>query len=114
MIRALLVFALAVLLAACGEKIQGVPDYGTNQTLPPIEIRWRTRAEIERVYAQNGHTLKEGYGLGGLMGYDQNGKAIIYAPIPTNVNDKATCTLGHEVLHVAWGPYHSNHGEKLK
>lgn len=42
----------------------------------------------------------------GFAGYADDGTAVVYTLPPNRVDDAVTCTLGHEVMHVALGEYH--------
>lgn len=42
----------------------------------------------------------------GFSGPDQYGKCHIYVRRPSNIDDEATLTLGHEILHCIDGKYH--------
>ena len=102
MIRALIV---ALLLTGCGERVQGAPEPGAVVQLPPIEWRVVDRAGLEAVYRNSGQALGDGDRLSGFAGY-RDGKAVVYTLPPRAVDDAATCTLGHEVMHIALGDYH--------
>lgn len=103
--KQLLIILLAVTLVACGERVQGAPESGAVVQLPPIEWRVVDRAELEAVYRNSGQELADGDRLSGFAGY-RNGQAVVYTLPPRTVDDAATCTLGHEVMHVALGSYH--------
>lgn len=107
MLLTLLAAALALLLASCtgGEKITSAPAAGDVIQLPEIEWRVVDRAELERVYLAAGMPLTAGQELQGFAA-KQGGRTIIYTLPPARVDDAATLTLGHEVLHVALGAYH--------
>lgn len=96
---------LALVLTGCGERVQGAPDPGTTVSLPPIEWRVVSRAELEAVYRNSGQALAEGDRLHGFAGY-RDGQAVVYTLPPRTVDDAVTCTLGHEVMHIALGAYH--------
>ncbi len=50
--------------------------------------------------------LEQGQQLEGFTGITPDGLHIVYTLPPSTVDDAATCTLGHEVLHVVLGEYH--------
>lgn len=89
-------------LAACAEKID-VPEGPHN-----IAFEWRVvdKATLRAVYANSGMPVTSDDHLDGFTGYDATGTWVIYTTAPTRLNDRATCTLGHEVLHIAAGDYH--------
>ena len=101
----LVLIATLMLLAACGQSIAPQAQPGDVHQLPPIEWRVVDRTELERVYRNSGMPLESGQSLQGFVGR-ANGKTIIYTLPPRTVDDQATVTLGHEVLHVALGSYH--------
>lgn len=96
---------LGLLLAGCGEQVQGAPEPGAVVQLPPIEWRVVDRAGLEAVYRNSGQALHDGDRLHGFAGY-RDGQAVVYTLPPRTVDDAATCTLGHEILHIALGDYH--------
>ena len=49
--------------------------------------------------------LSDGQKLHGFAGM-QGGKAVIYTTPPRHVDDQAALTLGHEIMHIAFGSYH--------
>lgn len=104
MIRAL-ALAIALLLAGCGERIDPAPVAGDVHQLPQIEWRIVGAPELRRVYADAGMPLAAGDKLHGFVG-EQSGRVVIYTLPPRRVDDQPTCTLGHELLHVAIGDYH--------
>lgn len=93
------------LLTACGERVEPQPRPGDVHSLPPIEWRVAGRAELERVYRESGMPLGEHDKLHGFAGY-RDGHAVVYTLPPVRVDDQATCTLGHEIMHIALGDYH--------
>ena len=102
--RALLLAPL--LLAACGEPVQGAPAPGDNLALPPIEWRVRDRVALEQAYRDSGMITGERDKLHGFAGYADDGAAVVYTLPPQRVDDAVACTLGHEIMHVALGSYH--------
>lgn len=64
-----------------------------------------SRAELEAVYRNSGQAVPEGGRLHGFAGY-RDGRAVVYTLPPRTVDDAVTCTLGHEVMHIALGAYH--------
>lgn len=97
---------LLLLLTACtGERIDQSPQPGSTIQLPPMEWRVVSEDELRRVYVEAGMPLTDGQKLHGFAGM-QGGKTVIYTMPPRRVDDQATLTLGHEVLHVAIGDYH--------
>lgn len=101
----LLVLTLA--LAGCGgQSIDNAPQPGENIQLPPIEWRVRDRAGLESAYVNSNMRITKGDRLSGFAGWDGD-RAVVYTLPPARVDDAATLTLGHEVMHVALGSYHS-------
>lgn len=96
---------LALLLTACGERIAPTPTDGDTHALPPIEWRIRSRVELEAIYRHSGMALHDGQKLEGFAGREGD-RWVVYTLPPQYVDDAATCTLGHEVMHVALGDYH--------
>lgn len=96
---------IAMLLTACGERVQSAPQPGENIQLPPIEWRVRDRAGLEAAYTASNMRITKGDRLSGFAGWDGD-KAVVYTLPPARVDDTATLTLGHEVMHVALGAYH--------
>lgn len=95
-----------LLLAACsGERIEPAPKAGDRL---PISVEWRVvdRAAMEEAYRQAGRALEKGDRLHGFAGVLPDGRAVVYTLPPQHVDDAATCTLGHEILHVTHGDYH--------
>lgn len=102
----LLSLTACLLLAACGgERIEPQPQPGDVHQLPQIEWRIVGQRELERVYRDAGMPLERGDRLHGFIG-QQSGRTVIYTLPPQYVDDSATCTLGHEVMHAALGDYH--------
>lgn len=98
--------ATLALLTACGESVQGAPEPGENIALPPIEWRVRDRVALEQAYRESGMHIGERDRLHGFAGYADDGTAVVYTLPPSRVDDAVTCTLGHEVMHLALGEYH--------
>lgn len=93
-----------LLLTGCGERIDPAPEPGDVHALA-IEWRIVSRPELERVYRESGMPLGERDRLHGFAGFDGD-EAVVYTLPPVRVDDQATCTLGHEVMHIALGGYH--------
>ncbi|HBN53046.1 MAG TPA: hypothetical protein DD456_03085 [Stenotrophomonas sp.] len=98
--------ALAAGLAGCAQRIDPAPQPGQVYQLPAIEWHVVDRDELRRIYAAAGMPLAEGDKLHGFAGVDGAGRPVIYTLVPARVDDAATLTLGHELLHVALGRYH--------
>lgn len=107
MIRRIILLLVITLTAACtgGEKIADAPEAGAVIYLPEIEWRVVSRAELERVYIASGQPLEPGQSLRGFAA-TQGERILVYTLAPEEVDDDATLTLGHEVMHVALGDYH--------
>lgn len=101
---------LSLVLAGCnGQSIADAPAPGATVNVPAVEWRVVDRATLESVYLNSGKSVAEGARLEGFAGVTAEGRAVIYTLPPRAVDDDATCTLGHEFMHVALGNYH---GEK--
>src|SRR5690606_36504870 len=97
---------IVLLLAGCGERVQGAPEPGTVVHLPAIEWRVVDRQSLLHAYQSSGMRLQAGQQLEGLAGVAADGRHVVYTRPPRTVDDAATCTLGHEIMHVALGKYH--------
>lgn len=104
--KRLFVMVLVAGLTGCAQSIDPAPQPGQVYQLPAIEWHVVDRDELRRVYAAAGMPLAEGDKLHGFAGVDGAGRPVIYTLPPTRVDDAATLTLGHELLHVALGSYH--------
>lgn len=98
--------AALLLLTACGERVANAPQPGTRVQLPAIEWRVVDRQGLLHAYQASGMELVPGQRLEGFAGIDSDGRHVVYTMAPRTVDDSATCTLGHEVMHVALGAYH--------
>lgn len=104
----LVVCAAALILPSC-DTGNITPRPVANQTyyLPPIEWRIRDAETIRQAYVESGQCLEDGQTIEGFTGLDPNGVQVIYTLPPKRVDDSATLTLGHELMHVALGKdYH--------
>lgn len=97
---------LVLLLAGCAEPVAPPPQAGNTHKLPEIEWRIRSQKELLLVYANSGEKLGDKDRLTGFVG-KEGGRWVVYTIPPKTVDDEATCTLGHEIMHIALGPYHS-------
>jgi len=104
MFRALLLAAL--LLVGCGEQVQPQPEAGDIHVIPSFTWHIVDEAELRRVYAEAGMPLTEGQKLHGFVGTMPDGSIAVATLPPKIVDDQPTCTLGHEVMHLALGGYH--------
>lgn len=106
MTKAPTILPVLLLLAACGEKVIGAPQPGDRMQLPAIEWRVVDRQGLLHAYQSNGMRLEQGQQLEGFAGITADGRHVVYTLPPRTVDDAATCTLGHEIMHVALGKYH--------
>lgn len=102
------ILAAALLLAGCNDKVQNTPDPGTNIAIHNFEWRIRDAATLRAQYEAAGMAPGEQDRLYGFAGIDTStGARVVYTLPPKQVNDDITCTLGHEVMHLALGDYHT-------
>lgn len=96
-----------LLLSACdsGTPIKPAPQAGETHVL---NVEWRIvdQRTLERVYRSAGRDLQPGQRLHGFAGHLPDGRMVVYTLPPRRVDDDATCTLGHEILHLTHGDYH--------
>lgn len=104
--KRIFLLALAAGLVGCAQSIEPTPRPGQVYQLPAIEWRVVDRQGLLHAYQSNGMRLEQGQQLEGFAGITADGRHVVYALPPRTVDDAATCTLGHEVLHVALGKYH--------
>lgn len=97
--------AVVLLLAACGQPINPQPQAGE---VHDVSFEWHIvdRSTLEAEYRKAGMPLQEGDRLHGFTGVRGDGRTVVYSLPPKSVDDSATCTLGHEVLHITHGSYH--------
>lgn len=97
---------LTLALTACGEKVTPEVKPGETFYLPPVEWRVVNEAQMVKAYGDAGKAIPPGHKLEGFIGHHTDGTVIVYTLPPKTVNDTATCTLGHEIMHEALGDYH--------
>lgn len=90
-----------------------VPEYNKVYTPSSIHIPafdWYivSESELQTIYKNSGYTLPANARVSGLTGI-VNGKQVIITTAPKGVDDEVTLTLGHEVMHLAFGKYHQDH-----
>ena len=100
--------ALVVLaaLAGCGQRVTPPPAAGDTVLVPAFEWRMADPLALKAAYVANGQVVPDGTELHGFAGVLPDGTRVIYTLPPVRVDDEATCTLGHEVMHLALGSYH--------
>lgn len=101
--RTLILTLVLLFLMGCSEKIE-VPGERHD-----LAFQWRIvdREEMLAVYMNSGEEVPEGGDLDGFVGRDPGTDGwVVYTTRPTRLDDRATCTLGHEVLHIVAGDYH--------
>ena len=103
---------LTAALAACSEKEPVVPvtnstAAGTVIALPAVDWYIVDEQKMRDIYVNSGVPLEETSRLYGFAAVDPaTGKNVIVTPPPKYVDDEVTCTVGHEMMHVAFGAYH--------
>lgn len=103
--------AAVALLAACApEQVAGAPAAGDD--VPVSGFIWRVR-DAETMAAEHraatGQQVMPEWNLQGYAG-TINGVPMVTTLPPRYVDDDVACTLGHEVMHLALGDYHSARG----
>lgn len=103
-----IVVVASLILCGCtgGERVANAPLAGDTVQIPAMEWRVVDREGLMKVYRNSGLVTRQGQQLEGFAGVDGSGANVIYTLPPRTVDDQVTCTLGHEVLHVALGKYH--------
>lgn len=103
-----------IALMSCDTQPKGepiVPEYNNNLdppksiTIPTFDWYIVSEAEMRDVYERSGQVIPEGGELKGITGLN-NGQQVVITPPPVYVDDEVACTLGHEVMHIAFGDYH--------
>lgn len=97
---------LTLALTACGEKVTPEVKPGETFYLPPVEWRVVNSTQMVKAYTEAGMPLAPDQKLHGFIGHLHDGTVVIYTLPPVAVDDSATCTLGHEMMHAALGDYH--------
>lgn len=97
---------LLLLLVGCQEKIEPAVTPGEVFYLPPVEWRVVSQETLSKEYVAAGKVITADQRLEGFIGHRPDGTVVIYTKVPRTVDDQATCTLGHELMHEALGAYH--------
>ena len=94
--------AAVLFFTGCKQKVDVPP--GPHE----VSFKWHILppAELRAMYLHNGMELPEDDHLDGFVGIDANGDWVVYTTMPRRLDDRAVCTLGHEVLHIVAGDYH--------
>jgi hypothetical protein len=105
------------LMIACSpqasEGVPIVPEYNSNNKVPSSiaipNFEWYivSNTDLEGIYKRSGRTIPNGATLYGMTGYTEQGEPVIVTTAPQYVDDNVACTLGHEVMHIAFGKYHA-------
>ncbi|MGV8863290.1 MAG: hypothetical protein ACOH2T_19250 [Pseudomonas sp.] len=101
---------LVLILAGCdGTAIEQAPKPGDIIQVPGFEWRVVDQHDMEATYIAYDMPFKEGDTLFGFQGWTIDGirRPVVYTLAPRYVDDQPTCTLGHEVLHIILGKYHT-------
>lgn len=94
-----------LLLTACGKQIEPLPKAGDVHHIPAVEVRFVDREMLLAVYRASGKSISKEQKLEGFVG-KRGDQWVIYSLPPQRVDDAATLTLGHELLHIPLGEYH--------
>lgn len=109
MTKTLVLTLATVALFGCDNRPKVEPTRNVEARtiqLPAIEWRIRTQSELNEIYTKYGKHLRSGEIAEGFIGRDGDGRVIMYTTRPQRLDDHATCTIGHEILHEAFGDYH--------
>lgn len=102
-----MVLGIALLcMTACGERIVPAPKAGDVYYIPATEWRIVSEQDMRKIYIDAGMPLQDAQELQGFVG-TVGGKSVIYTTTPDRVDGVVTTTLGHEVMHLTLGAYHS-------
>ena len=106
--KVLVAVLLMMFLAYCGqqgEDIKPAPDTSVEDVWQnSVRITFLSQADLDRKCRElqcNPHGTARGF-----AGRDQQGRCLVYQLKPSRVDDDATLTLGHEILHCVYGKYH--------
>lgn len=102
----IIVIALCIALAACSQEPDPrLPRAGNVYHIPEMEWHVVTQQELDRRIAAAGIDVPHNSRNHG-MAYEQGGTLVVVTLAPQRVDDDATTSLGHEVMHHVLGDYH--------
>lgn len=97
------IFAIVIILAGCNDSSDSI---GRTFNKDGQEIRL-TVTTVKTRYDMKSEVWEYGEGIQGQALYSPNdNKCEIVIYEPKNVDDEATLTLGHELMHCLYGNYH--------
>ena len=108
--RILVAVALLLTVAGCHKArgpVIGSPPPGSIIVVPSFEWHVVDSETMRLLFEKSGEPVVDGRRHHGIVGTSMDGKRVVVVTLPpVRVDDDATLTLGHEVLHIALGEYH--------
>lgn len=109
-INSCIILAFVVSCAQKPEPEPITPEYNrvftpSKITVPSFEWYIVEEKDMRIMYENSGMEVPEGAVLDGFAGWDGDKRVVVTGP-PKTVDDNATLTLGHEVMHLTFGKYH--------
>jgi hypothetical protein len=71
-----------------------------------VEVKMVDQKTLYSLYEKYGKKVPTNGNLKGFAGRGEDGRCVIFITPVKKVDDDATLTLGHELLHCMWGNYH--------
>lgn len=71
-----------------------------------VEVKMVDQRTLYSLYEKYGKKVPTNGNLKGFAGRGEDGRCVILITPVKKVDDDATLTLGHELLHCMWGNYH--------
>lgn len=101
---------LVLLLSGCHPDLRTPVNYQRRQTEFTVKLAFAPQDRVREICSNLGAWEGRAPGGAGVFGctvYDTvTHEATIHTTEPTHLDDEATLTLGHEVLHAYGGRYH--------